>query len=136
MIDNLRESDKLFVSRFTDKTVSAGIINSYMNSLDCACLREGNEPLVIFGIRYGNGLLDSKVSWMVATDKIYKQRLKIAKLSRKVIDILKNKHGSFVGYVDAKDKTSVKWHKWLGYKQKGKYDHNGNSFYLFSLGGE
>lgn len=72
------------------------------------------EPFAMFGARKGTSLNPLGRVWMLATDEIEAWKLVFAKHSRDYMSFMVNLLGDLSNHVDARNKVSIAWLKWLG----------------------
>ena len=133
--DNLRLSDVNFVKRLIGGSAEDSVQYLYDNSKEVWCGLLDGEPYVLFGVKKMSLIGFTGCTWLAGTDRIKEVKLLTAKKSKEYLDKLKKKYDSLIGYIDAQDKTSLRWHRWLGYRIDGPSVIKGNEYYTAILGG-
>jgi len=74
----------------------------------------GDDIVCVFGV---TDLLDSGgIPWMIGTNAIEKHKKAFLKACSLIFPALKEEYSYLENYVDARNTTSIKWLKWLGFE--------------------
>lgn len=73
--------------------------------------------------------------WMLGTDMIEANPIRVARVSREVVEGWKREAKYMFNYVDARHTSAIRWLKWLGFKihEPEPYGHLGLPFHKFDM---
>lgn len=74
-----------------------------------------DEPVAIFGVAGGSVMTPFVSPWMLGTTKLEKHKKEILRESREVMRAWRSEYTRMENFVDARNKVSVRWLKWLGF---------------------
>ena len=114
LAENARESDKLEVFLFAQRTIGE-VLNNTPGIFDNSNVWEMDGKLVcMYGATVVSGT--GHIVWMLATDEFEDHKDLVRQHSKKVFaDLIKDKKYLF-NYVHAKHEAALRWIKWLGCK--------------------
>lgn len=125
-IENSMASDIYFLEknmRFKDieeiwatahETPRESLINGFRVSHPCLTCKDDDTPIAMFGVNpYSDG---SGIVWLLGSEAIKRNYRNFLKLSILVIEHFLNMYPKLFNYVDARQKESIRWLKWLGAK--------------------
>lgn len=105
----LRQSDLQELDAMTGLPPAVAVAYSIAHSEKGYAAEIDGKPIAIFGV--ADGLI-----WLVATDDINNYPITFYRLSKKIFQKLKSGYIQLSNYVDTRNKLSLKWLKWLGFK--------------------
>lgn len=113
---NLRQEDMAEIWASSKSTPLEALTRAFNLPGECWALMNGDEVICMFGVARLY-ILDSKGSpWMLASDEISKHYLYFLRESKKYVKIIKSRYENLENYVDARNKISIKWLRWLGFE--------------------
>lgn len=130
---NMRLADRKEVFAFSGKKPKEALLLGYEMGEECYTAYHNNIPVIIFGVTSKYNLTRSGVPWMLSTKELKIPSVTILKISKRIVDNMKEIYYDLENYVDARNDVSINWLKWLGFefdepKPVGKY---GVLFYRF-----
>ena len=115
IIKNLRRSDILEAIAVTGGSYDVAVRISVLLSDVCLSgLCEG-IPVCLFGVVPASMVERSGRIWLVGTDNIDKYKLTFLRENRRLVKDLLNGYDLLYNYVDCRNKTAIKWLRWLGF---------------------
>lgn len=114
--DKLRASDAEEVWCSHHHTTYEALKLSLDNSNISFTVELNNEPIMMFGVSSESVLSSSAIIWMLSSDKINNIRIKFIRQNINFIKYLLNIYPVMYNYVDARNKKSIQWLKYLGAK--------------------
>lgn len=135
LIRNLREADIEEVK--ASHGVHPGILLGLMRPDEATIGKADGVPVCVYGvapktlISNGGGTV-----WMMATDQLFKHKLAFLRRNRKWIKEKLKEFGTLDNHVDARNKTSISWLRWLGFniEEAKPYGVMQLPFHRFSMG--
>lgn len=94
------------------------------------------EVICIFGLRPVTMLSDEAYVWMLGTDLIESEAKTFLRESKSWVRFMSGKYSRIFNYVDKRNKTAIRWLKWLGFtfeKDAKPYGKEGLPFYHFEM---
>ena len=90
-------------------------------------------PIAMFGFSDLHGNQTVGVPWMLGTDDLEDVAMTVLRQSKKHCEAAKKRFDLMLNYVDARNTTSIKWLKWLGFtiKDAEPYGPFGSPFHYF-----
>lgn len=93
---------------------------SITQSVEAWTLCHAGQPLCIGGVgRLTEGtLLGGPVSvpWLLGSEALMAHRRAFLRISRRVVPLWRRRHGVLVNRVDARNRASLRWLRWLGFE--------------------
>jgi len=138
MKDRLREADKQEIWASDNHTPEEALRSSFNLSTEKLTVVFNGEPVAMFGIVPVTLLDDRAIVWMLTTDLIEKVSVRFLKLSKKFINLLREKYGILFNFVDVRHKKSIDWLEWCGAKlfKPEIYGVERLPFHYFVFGGQ
>ena len=95
----------------------------------------GGRVVCIFGVVQVSALPTIGVPWLLGTDLMDDVPKDLCKHSVKHLNKFKKKYDVMVNYVDARNKTTVKWLQWLGFSVElpASFGYLGLPFHRFEM---
>lgn len=109
----LRQVDVDEIKAMTGFSTKIAVAFSIASSAPGYAVELFEKPVAIFGAGYVNDNLGTP--WLLATDIISQYPLHFYRISRDIFTEIKRKYKRLENYVDARNKLSLKWLKWLGF---------------------
>lgn len=75
-----------------------------------------DRPLAMWGIEWKT-MLSVASLWMITTDEVQKNPVSFLRESRRVVKLWAETYGTLEGMVDSDFDTSVRWLRWLGFRE-------------------
>lgn len=93
------------------------------------------EPIVMFGVGGSSMLSNWGVPWMLGTKRLPSVAVPFLRRNRGYIDIMLAGHSRLMNYVDARNTTSIRWLRWLGFHvgEPVPYGREGLPFHPFTM---
>lgn len=91
------------------------------------------QPEIMFGVGQINVLAGVGAPWLLGTDAVDVHRRQFLRRSVSFRDQLLARYPVMRNFVDERNRTSVRWLKWLGAKFSDPVDIRGHAFLLFEL---
>jgi hypothetical protein len=115
LLANIREAD-LEESRAATPLEPKTALRLSVNMSEEAYAGKVNGQLVcIFGVARKSMLSDEGIPWLVGTDLVERYGILVAKRSRNMVRLWRNKYTSMRNFVYVKNAISIRWLKWLGF---------------------
>ena len=112
---NIREVDVEEVKATIGLDINDGLMASYLTSDETfTMVADDSDLLGMFGISKTADPMISVV-WMLCTERLQKYSKTFIKLSKQWVIEQNKKHSILMNYVDARNITSIKWLKHLGF---------------------
>lgn len=73
------------------------------------------ELICLFGVGPTSMLTGDGSPWMVGTDKIEKHAILFLRFCKPVVEDMQNTYSVLTNWVDARNKNTIRWLKWLGF---------------------
>ena len=93
----------------------ASLSGSYSMTPDTYTGLVDNQVMCIFGVAKPSFMSDTGIPWLLGSDLITKHVRRFLVANRKVVDVMKQDVKILKNYVDARNLTTIKWLKWLGF---------------------
>ncbi|SHN66869.1 hypothetical protein [Desulfovibrio litoralis] len=115
--ENMREADVLELKAFSGHTpIEALDLSLNRSLLSWVCLVD-NKPAFIWGVAPSGSILSKAgIPWLLGTPDIYKARFSLLKESRTYVGLMKSTFETLENYVHSKNKFSIRWLRWSGFK--------------------
>lgn len=136
LVANLRQADRDEIEAGTGGSVEDALIESIKLSSVSLVLEVGGEMGCIFGAAPLTGLLGSIGSpWMLSTGAMDRNPRVLIEWGPLYRDAMLGLYPHLMNYVDARNRRSIRWLKWLGFQFHDARPHGpaGMPFHLFEL---
>lgn len=138
--DDMREIARRM--RQEDRRELVGIIGDNIEAECLHCLaasdvayicKADGVPLAAFGVV---GLIWGGIIWMLATEETAKHKIYVGKKTREGIRAFLSDYGYLYNYIDAGNKDTIRWLRWLGAKiyPAAPYGIYGLPYHKFTFG--
>lgn len=104
----LRKIDIDEIAAMTGLSPAVAVSYSIAHSEKGYAVEIDGRLIALFGV--SNGII-----WLVATDEINNYPVRFYRMSRKIFHNLRRGYNYLENYVDARNKLSLRWLKWLGF---------------------
>jgi len=138
LAQNLRKED-LQELHATNILSPAQILRDAVLHSDIAITGMVNDrPVFMFGVRKSSELFNKAAPWMLGSDDLLDYQVEFLKRCRPIVQHMRTPYKFLENYVDTRNKTSIKWLKWLGFKihQSAPFGFNGEPFHRFTMEGK
>lgn len=115
---NLRITDIREILELSGMTPEYTLQYSFEKSDKCWTLLKGKEPIACFGVARITLLSDIGSVWLLASDKIRKLKIKALRNSKLYVSKIIQDYTRLENCVSVKNKISINWLKWCGFKLK------------------
>lgn len=107
------DADEVRALGFTDPAVA--IIESLNVSLSALAFLIDGELACIFGYASAGIVDNAAVPWLITTDTVDRHPVAFARLTRRVLAMLRQEFPTLENVADARHSVSVRWLRWLGF---------------------
>lgn len=129
----MRQADRDEVAAASGKSPSEALIYSLRKSSQAwTCLIDG-RPEMMFGVGDLNVLAGIGAPWLLGTDAIERHYLAFLRGSVGWRDQLLRRYPVMRNFVDDRNKVSMRWLRWLGFKLSDPVVVGGHAFRIFEL---
>jgi len=132
----LRPDDALEILSASGHDPLSGLALSFANAKRCWSVLIGDEVVAIFGVGHVKNQPKVGRVWFLASEEIYKISRQFLMESKKWVMEMMVGHDELQNYVSARNETSIRWLKWLGFEfvtlRKG-FGKSGEDFWLFKM---
>ena len=92
-----------------------------------------DEVICIFGIGQRSFVSDWVQPWLLGSISLPKHAKMFLRLNKSMLEMLRSRHPRLRNYVDARNKTAIRWVRWLGFeiKEAVPYGPDGVLFHPF-----
>ena len=134
--DNMRQADVDEVTAASGATPLQAITSGVEISAFSSVAVINGDIVAIMGVVKNSALSDNGVPWLLGTEDIVKHYREFLGASPSVLNAMMNICPNLMNHVHAKNKISVRWLKWLGFKieEAGPFGINGELFHKFTIG--
>ena len=135
LIANLREADRQELLA-GDGDPAAAVVRSVRDSTWALALRVDGKLACIFGVAPLDGLLGRRGSpWMLGTPVIDRNPRVLIDMSPAYLDTMLGQYPHLINRVDARNRRSIRWLKWLGFTLHPAQMFPGHThpFHLFEM---
>ena len=115
IIPNLRTHDKKTIERLRIDPVAL-LRRTFENGSPMMTATEDDVPICMWGLEK-KSMLSTWMIWMLTTDEIDRHSIKFLRLSRTLVRVWAESFGTLEGMVDADFDVSVKWLRWIGFRE-------------------
>lgn len=136
MLNRMRSEDQAECLAYESKTANVALLEGVMCSEYCKIVLLDGTPVACFGVRSVPLAPGYGVPWMLATEEFFKIRRFVVRYSKKYIHRMLLRFPMLVNYVHKKNKVSVRWLRWCGFKFEKARSAGpaGELFYRFTMG--
>ena len=129
----LRKSDvdELWVGqRLHPKTA---LLQSMKESDTALTIEINGIPEAMFGVCSENIITNEAIIWFLSSEEMFKHKTKFLRNNRKMIDLFLEQYSALYNFVDARNRKSLSWLKWLGatIEQAEPYGYDQMPFHYF-----
>ena len=134
--DNMRQADVDEVTAASNSTPLQAITGGVEISAFSSVAVINGDIVAIMGVVKNSALSDNGVPWLLGTEDIVKHYREFLGASPSVLNAMTNVCPNLMNHVHAKNKISVRWLKWLGFKieEAEPFGVNGEPFHKFTIG--
>ena len=135
MAPRLRLADRAEIWASSKATPTRTLLASIKESRWAFAGLVDGEPVCLFGIVPVGLIGPVAVPWLLATDAMERHARMFLHRSRHTVAIMSQAYPLLVNYVDARNKVSIKWLKWLGFDIMEPVPHGsfGLPFHRFEM---
>lgn len=131
--ERMRKADREEVWAASRKTPLGALLYSYRkSSLAWTALVDG-RPEVMFGVGDLNILAGVGAPWLLGTDAVEKHYVTFLRQSVDFRAQLLARYSVLRNFVDSRNRVSIRWLQWLGFRLLDPVEMNGHTFRLFEL---
>lgn len=129
----LREADLQEIEALTDELPLKGLLDSFQHSNVCRVGLVNDEYVCIYGVQRESLLGDRGLIWMLGTDLLPRHWIRFLKENGDEIEEITANTSYVENWCDARNKTTIRWLKWLGFEFADAKPHGirGLPFYHF-----
>ncbi len=109
------------------------LVRGIHSSTWCVTVLLDEVPTLMFGVAPVAVLNRIGAPWLLGTDDIHRIRRPFIRECRGYVDRMLETYPTLQNVVDARNKTSIRWLKWLGFQMKPVVEVNGYDFYPFEM---
>jgi hypothetical protein len=131
----LRDSDVMEIKAMSGRDPALALKESFVRSELCWTAFQDLEPIAMFGVGAASIMSVRGSPWMLGTDKLALAVIGIGRFSKYYVGRMKARYPILENYVDARQRTSIRWLKWCGFKmdQPEPIGINGEMFHRFYM---
>ena len=111
----LRQSDAEEIRAAFGISAEDALVRSLKRAYVAMICHVDNKPLAVFGVGPLSVVTGTGCPWLVATDEIEHCKRDLLEASPQVIEQFHNLFQTLVNWVDARNKRTIRWLKWLGF---------------------
>lgn len=129
----MRKADRDEVAASSGMTPLAALSFSYRNSRDAYVVLIDGRPEMIFGVGDINLLGGVGAPWLLGTNAVWRIRKEFIAQSRRWLRQLFSHYTLLQNVVDCRNRKSIRWLGWLGFRFTKPFNVNGHPFMLFEM---
>ena len=114
--NNMRQADRDEIAAAAGKGPWAALRDSLHLSVAAWTGLVDDEPICMFGVVPLDILGGVGSPWLLGTDEIEKHAISFLRLNKQYVKEMLEYFPYLVNFVDARNKMSIQWLKWLGFK--------------------
>jgi len=137
--ENMRDADVAEVAAMSGLSPFDALDGGLKVSTLCWTALVDDKPCLMFGVCPAPGSIIAPVGipWLLGTPDIKKMRRKFIVECRDYTNIMLRHYPSLRNFVDVRNKTSIRWLKWLGFELGPEIEAgiNGELFHPFYMRG-
>ncbi len=136
IVDHLRKLDAEEVRAATGQEANVQIHKAVQRAGRHFCALVDDTPIALYGVADMNGFSKIGSPWLVGTDAIHTHSKAFLRQSKRQFTELAHGYDYLVNMVDARNKPSIDWLKWLGFTlyEAAPYGPYGTPFHKFDMG--
>lgn len=127
----LRQCDLDEIEAMAGTTPAGALRDSLALSTHAYCITNDEGPVAMFGAA-PSPLPGVGIVWMLGSDDIQAEALGIARRTRRYFDELNQPYPILWNYIDDRNKVSMKWLEWGGFKLLKPVQMGGHLFHIFA----
>jgi hypothetical protein len=132
ILPHLRREDINEMRAFSDLDPAVGLAFSIANSRPGYAVLIDGEPAALFGAAPKAGGIG--VPWLVGTDEIKKRPVVFYRVSKSVVEEMRQTYSFLENWVDERNLLSVRWLKWAGFTVEEPVNMGYGRFRRFWMG--
>jgi hypothetical protein len=113
IVPYLRRADVEEIWAATGLSPAFAVAYSIAHSRDAWAILLNGKPAGVFGA--GAAGKDIGVPWLVATEEIERHPVRFYRVSRAVIEKMRQRYAYLTNWVDARNTLSIRWLEWAGF---------------------
>lgn len=129
----MRQADRDEVSALSGRTPARALLNSVKRSSVAETVLIDGRAEMIFGVGDVNILAGVGSPWALGTDEIERNQREFLRKSVACRDRMRARYPVLCNVVDARNRVSVRWLKWLGFVFSEPVLVSGHVCYVFSM---
>ena len=130
---NLRDADLQEIAAMTDASPLSALSFSYRRASVCMVALFDGKPEAIWGAGDLNILTGTGAPWFLCTDRAIENRRFFLRMSVDWRDQLSARYLVLKNMIDCRNKTAIRWLKWLGFKFSKPFEARGHEFMIFEM---
>lgn len=134
--DNMRSADRIEVMASHGYTPIEALQEGVNVSDYCTAIFIDGDLIAILGLVVTSVISGQGVPWLLGTSGVIKHSREFLANSHDVVNSLVRKCPNMMNYVHDKNRVSIRWLKWLGFKMEPPYSFGvaGEKFRRFTMG--
>ena len=129
----MRSADREEVFAASGKSPVQALVYSLRKSSVAYTAIIDGRPELMFGVGDLNILAGIGAPWLLGTDAVERHHVAFLRGSRDWLDQLLRRYSILRNFVDDRNKVSIRWLQWLGFRLLDPVDMGGHQFRLFEL---
>lgn len=129
----MRQADRDEVFAASGRSPLSALSLSFRKSTICMVALFDGQPEVIFGAGDLSILTRLGAPWMLGSDAIERHRVEFLRGSVHWRGQLLRRYDVLRNIVDCRNKTAIRWLRWLGFQFGEPFDHRGYRFMMFEM---
>lgn len=129
----MRAADREEVFAASGKSPVQALVYSLRKSSVAYTALINGRPELMFGVGDLNILAGVGAPWLLGTDEVVRHHTAFLRGSRDWLDQLLRRYSILRNFVDDRNKVSIRWLQWLGFRLLDPVDMGGHQFRLFEL---
>lgn len=129
----MRKADRDEVRAASDKSPAEALTYSLRKSSVAWTALVNGRPEVMFGVGDLNILAGVGAPWLLGTDAVERNYVAFLRGSVEWRGQLLQRYSTLRNFVDVRNKASIRWLRWLGFKLSDPVTMRGHEFRLFEL---
>ncbi len=129
----MRQADRDEIAAASGRSPGSALVFSLRKSSAAWTAIVDGQPEVMFGVGDINILAGVGAPWLLGTDAVEKHYIQFLRKSVSFRDQLLARYSVLRNFVDARNKASIRWLKWLGFQFSEPIDFRGHPFFMFEL---
>lgn len=133
MQGRLRPSDVREILACSGRDPDVALELSFLSSSFCWAAEKHGQVVAIFGVAGACVMSENGSPWMLGSEELDRCGIEIVRVSRYYVTLMKSHFPHLENYVDARQKKSIRWLRWLGFKIEPAKPHgvSGLPFHRF-----